>query len=565
MKEQRFEQLLSALRDRVLREKGGATSAPSDALDRALHEIDVYHAELVIQNQDLLETQDALLATRDSYRQLFELAPTPILSLSTQGIVLDLNRAAETLLGRDHVALCGNPLGLRLADGCSEAFFRHLAAVRESSVPQSSELAIKGEGGERKVVVMRTALVAHTDPKTLLCHMTDVSEQRAALAAKEALAKRLQESEKLEAIGRVAANIAHDVNNLLVSVISLGEYARAAVAAPTALSRDLDELIEGAWRGARLMRGLLGLSRGAVGQPRTFDLARTVASIVSMLKYKKPGVTVALESAPTSALLTGDEDEMNQALLNVGTNAVEAMSTGSLIVSFRVLEPRTLGGARIARVTFRDEGVGMTEEQCARIFEPLYTTKASSGGSGLGLTLVHKTVTAHRGTIDVESRPGEGTRVILELPLVGESSAATRLPSNASDKLNGTFLLVDDDDRVRSATQRQLVSAGAEVHAFPDGLAAFAAVDAGLDFTAAVVDVNMPGWSGPELVDRLVSRLGRPLPVVLVTGASGELVPGRLLEGGHVTLVRKPWTRKELTESLRDVIAAVTRSEATTS
>jgi CheY-like chemotaxis protein len=302
-----------------------------------------------------------------------------------------------------------------------------------------------------------------------------------------------------------------------------------------------------------------------VGQPRTFDLARTVASIVSMLKYKKPGVTVALESAPTSALLTGDEDEMNQALLNVGTNAVEAMSTGSLIVSFRVLEPRTLGGARIARVTFRDEGVGMTEEQCARIFEPLYTTKASSGGSGLGLTLVHKTVTAHRGTIDVESRPGEGTRVILELPLVGESSAATRLPSNASDKLNGTFLLVDDDDRVRSATQRQLVSAGAEVHAFPDGLAAFAAVDAGLDFTAAVVDVNMPGWSGPELVDRLVSRLGRPLPVVLVTGASGELVPGRLLESGHVALVRKPWTRKELTESLRDVIAAVTRSEATTS
>ena len=563
MKEPRFEQLLTNLRDRALREKGGpSASGSSDALERALHEIDVYHAELVIQNQDLLETQEALVTTRDSYRQLFELAPTPILSLSTQGVVLDANRAAETLLGREHAVLCDNPLALRLAEGAAEDFFRHLAAVRESSVPQSAELSIKGEGGERKVVVLRTALVAHTTPKTLLCHMTDVSEQRAALAAKEALAKRLRDAEKLEAIGRVAANIAHDVNNLLVSVISLGEYARAAVDAPTALSRDLDELIEGAWRGARLMRGLLGLSRGSVGQPRTFDIARSVASVVSMLKYKKQGVTVTLDAPHGSAMLSGDEDEMNQALLNIGTNAVEAMSSGTLLVSFRVVEPRTLGGARIARVTFRDEGVGMTEEQCSRIFEPLYTTKASSGGSGLGLTLVHKTVTAHHGTIDVDSRPGEGTRVILELPLTGESSVSVRPSGGSADKLTGTFLLVDDDDRVRAATQRQLKSAGAEVQSFPDGLSAFAAVEAGLAFTAAVIDVNMPGWSGPELVERLVARLGRALPVVLVTGASGELVPDGLRASGHVTLVRKPWTRQELTESLRGVIEAVARSEA---
>ncbi len=562
MKERRLDVLLADLRDRALREKGAtSTSSSSDALERAMHEIDVYHAELVIQNQDLRETQDALVATRDSYRQLFDLAPTPIVALSTQGVVLDLNRAAETLLGREHAFLCGNPLGLRLAEGASETFFRHLAAVRESSVPQSAELSIKGESGDRKAVVLRTALVAHTEPKTLLCHITDVSEQRAALAAKESLAKRLRDAEKLEAIGRVAANIAHDVNNLLVSVISLGEYARAAVDAPTALSRDLDELIEGAWRGARLMRGLLGLSRGAVGQPRTFDIARSIASVVSMLRYKKQGVNVTLDASPGSATLSGDEDEMNQALLNIGTNAVEAMTSGTLLVSFRVLEPRTLGGARIARVVFQDEGVGMSEEQCSRIFEPLYTTKASSGGSGLGLTLVHKTVTAHRGTIDVDSREGEGTRVILELPLTSDSAASVRPTNGASDALVGTYLLVDDDDRVRSATQRQLKSAGADVHAFPDGLEAFAAVDAGLDFTAAVIDVNMPEWSGPELVERLVERLGRSIPVVLVTGASGEIVPERLLASGHVTLVRKPWTRKELTESLRDVMAAVARAE----
>ena len=560
MKDRHFEQLLADLRNRAVQGKGGVeTSESSDALERALHEIDVYQAELVIQNQDLLETQSVLVATRDSYRQLFEQAPTPILSLSTEGVVLDLNRAAEALLGWDHAILCGNPLAIRLAEGSAQTFFRHLAAVRESNVPQSTELSVKAEGGGRKLVVLRTALVSHTEPKTLLCHMSDVSEQRAALAAKEALAKRLQDAEKLEAIGRVAANIAHDVNNILVSVISLGEYARAAVESPTSLSRDLDELVDGAWRGARLMRGLLGLSRGAVGQPRSFDLARSVESVVSMLKYKKREVTVTLDASSDSAILLGDEDEMSQALLNVGTNAVESMSSGRLVVSFSVLEPRMLGGARLARVTFRDEGVGMTEEQCARIFEPLFTTKAASGGSGLGLTLVHKTIMAHRGTIDVDSMPGEGTRVILELPLTVEQSGHALASSRASDRLEGTLLLVDDDDRVRAATQRQLKSAGAEVHAFPDGPSAYAAVEDGLTFAAAVIDVNMPGWSGPELVERLVARLGRPLPVVLVTGASGELVPDRLLASGHVELVRKPWTRKELAQSLRNVMLAVSR------
>jgi two-component system, cell cycle sensor histidine kinase and response regulator CckA len=562
MNDKRFEDVLADLRSRAAGEKAWPNArAESDALTRALHEIDVYHAELVIQNQDLLETQTALAVARDRYRHLFEDAPAPILSLSHKGIVLDANRAAEKLLGREGLALTGRPFVVRLAEGEADTFFRHMSAVCESTVPQTAELTVRGEGRERRRVVLRTALLAREKPATLLCHLTDVTEQRAATDAKEALAKRLQEAEKLEAIGRVAANIAHEVNNLLASVISLAEYSRAAVEAPTPLSRDLDELIEGAWRGARLMRGLLGLARGSAATPRPFDVARLLESVSSMLRYKKPKVNVVLEAVEGPAIVSGDEDEMLQALLNVGTNGLEAMSEGVLNVRGWILPSHKPNESRIVRITIRDEGVGMNEEQCLRAFEPLFTTKAATGGSGLGLTLVHNAVLKHRGTIDLESHPKKGTLVTIDLPLDRERAGYVPRLEPRPDALAGTLLVVDDDDGVRAATKRQLESAGASVHAFPDGVTAHEAVQKGLRFDAAVIDVNMPGWSGPELVEQLQSTLGQTVPIVLLTGAAGDLIPAALLKSNHIVLVRKPWTRRELVENVRNVIGALARTE----
>lgn len=562
--ERRFDSILAELRRRVALQPSAVTSSEEgDALTRALHELDVYHAELVIQNQDLVDTQRELTSTRERYRELFEEAPSPVVLFSSQGTAISANRAAEILLTRKGAGLVGKPFVVRLAEGESDKFFRHLSAVKEATAPQTIELNIKGDAGEVRRWHLRTALLTRENPATLLCHFNDVTEERAATEAKIELERRLAELGKLEAVGRVAANIAHEVNNLLVSVISLGEHARAAVSDSTRLAADLDELIDGAWRGARLMRGLLGLSRGAAAEPRSFDVCRTLASVAAMLRYKKPGVGVLLDSRVPSAFVLGHEDEMLQALLNVGKNAVESMTIGAVQLSASI-EPSPGGGAPTLCIRCSDQGSGMSVSQRARAFEPLFTTKSASGGSGLGLTLVQKTVTSHGGTIDIESQLGVGTLVSIRLPLEGERARSSLPARSAVALLDGlNVLLVDDDDRVRRATIRQLKAMGAaRVDDFPDAHSALEAACSGLRFDVAVVDVNMPGWSGPELVRRMVERMHRAVPVVLVTGAAGDLVPDALLAEGSVILVRKPWTREELAQNVHKVIAAVRQADA---
>lgn len=556
MPEKRFERVLEELRGRVAGLKPWpAGQSQDDAMARALHELDVSHAEIMIQNQDLLETQAALAAARDRYRELFDEAPSPILSLSSTGIVHEANLAALRLLGRERDGLAGKPFVVCLAEGEPELYFRHLSAVSASRVAQTVELAVRDGVNEPRRVLFRTALLPGR-PSSMLCHLTDVSAQRAAALAQEKLERRLREGEKLEAIGRVAANIAHEVNNILVSVISLAEFARDE-AGPGPIAQDLDSLLDAAWRGARLMRGLLGLSRGATSVLRVFDLGRVVAQVASMLRHKKQGIEVSVDLGGDPMPILGDEDELLQALLNVGTNGLEAMTQGRLSLSCALHGPVSPGEPRLARVRIKDEGVGMTDEQAARAFEPLFTTKAARGGSGLGLSLVRKTVLGHHGTVDIDSSPGRGTTLTIELPVERDGAGRSPPLEPAPGSLSMTVLLVDDDDFVRVATRRHLEALGATILDYADGLSAFEATLQGKSFDVALLDVNMPGCSGPELARRLFDRQG-PVPVVFVTGAAGD-IPAALLELPHVRFIRKPWTRRELAQALRDVAASVDR------
>jgi PAS domain S-box-containing protein len=541
-----------------LRKRAGAPSVPditkdADALTRVLHELDVYQMELEIQNQDLMQTQLQLSEARDNYRSLFEEALVPFVSISRTGIVLEINRAALQLLGRTRERIAGKPLVICMAQGEHQVFFSHISAVVESKVPQVAELGIRNGLGETRRILVRTGQISGAGSGALLCHMTDVTEQRTAEAAAEKLRKRLQESEKLEAIGRVAANIAHDVNNVLVSVIALGQFARSQAADNVALAADLDSLLDACWRGARLMRGLLGLSRGSARPPSPVDLKALLTRLLGVLRRQKPGVELSAELGEYPVFVMGDNDELFQVFLNVATNGLESMTSGRL-------EFRLSGDAQRqrARVEVEDTGHGMAPEVVARVFEPLFTTKAPSGGSGLGLTLAHKTIQAHHGTVEVESRVGVGTKITIELPLedtAPHSELVHRKPRPRVKDLR--IMLVDDDAAVRSATERQLLGSGVRLTSFPDGPSALhAASTSAQRFDVAIVDVNMPVWTGPEFVMRLFGELG-PLPVVFVTGASGEAITQELLELAHVRLVRKPWTYEELLEAVSEVYTAM--------
>lgn len=541
-----------------LRTRAGAPSTPdvtkdADALTRVLHELDVYQMELEIQNQDLRQTQLQLSEARDNYRSLFDEALVPFVSISRTGLVLEVNRAALQLLGRPRERIAGKPLIICMVQGEHQAFFSHLSAVVESKVPQVAEFGIRSGLGETRRVLVRTGQISSALSGPLLCHMTDVTEQRAAEVAAEKLRKRLQESEKLEAIGRVAANIAHDVNNVLVSVIALGEFARSQAGTNAALAADLDSLLDASWRGARLMRGLLGLSRGSARPPSPVDLKALLARLLGVLRRQKAGVELIAELGEQPVFVMGDNDELFQVLLNVATNGLEAMTSGRLELRLSCDERR-----HRARIEVEDTGHGMAPEVLSRVFEPLFTTKAPSGGSGLGLTMAHKTIQAHHGTIEVESRVDVGTKITIELPIEATAPASDVAQRKVRHRVKGLrVMLVDDDPAVRSVAERQLLGSGVRLTSFPDGPSALNHVSTNAQpFDVAIVDVNMPVWTGPEFVTRLFEEYG-PLPVVFVTGASGEIVKQELLDLAHVRLVRKPWTNEELLESVIAVCSAM--------
>jgi CheY-like chemotaxis protein len=267
-------------------------------------------------------------------------------------------------------------------------------------------------------------------------------------------------------------------------------------------------------------------------------------------------VIAELDELPV--VVMGDNDELFPVFLNVATNSLEAMTSGRLEFRLHCDAVR-----RRARVEVEDTGHGMAPEVVARVFEPLFTTKAPSGGSGLGLTLAHKTIQAHDGTIEVESRLGVGTKVTIELPLEETAPHREVAHRQARPRVKDLrVMLVDDDAAVRSATERQLVGSGVRLTSFPDGPSAMNALSTNdlstnvQPFDAAIVDVNMPVWTGPEFVTRLFAERG-PMPVVFVTGASGEAITQELLELDHVRLVRKPWTYDELLDAVSAVYAAV--------
>ena len=287
------------------------------------------------------------------------------------------------------------------------------------------------------------------------------------------------------------------------------------------------------------------------------EILDAVDSPMVAASYNLAVARAAGEDIARGVNVLGDADDLYQALFNVAVNGIDAMTEGTLTLSAERAESAS---EHAVRIRIRDEGCGMDEATKARVFEPLFTTKGSSGGTGLGMTIVRRLITTHRGRLELESAPGKGTTVTIELPLEESEVTTTTSPPAAEPTLAGLrLLLVDDDPAVRNATKRQLEASGAIVHAAEDGMSALRAVTEGLRVDAGVIDVNMPVWSGPDLVSRLHDVLGQ-LPVVFVTGGAGELVPEAWLREPHLRLLKKPWMRRELVEAIVDVAKSRGRS-----
>jgi signal transduction histidine kinase/ActR/RegA family two-component response regulator len=388
----------------------------------------------------------------------------------------------------------------------------------------------------------------------------------------EALGLKLRQAQKLEAVGTLAGGIAHDFNNILGSILGNLSLAREEALAGRPDPEGLAQIHRAAMRARDLVQRIQAFSRAEASALAPQLLQPIVEEVLALVQVALPAganLRAELDAAPLRVL--ADATQLHQVLLNLCTNAWQALEgqAGTVTVGLhavtldaQAVQPLSgLRPGRHAHLWVRDTGCGMSEAQRARIFEPFYTTKGARGGTGLGLSVVYGIVSAHAGSIALDSQPGAGSTFHLYLPLIAEpapAGAAEPPPSQAADTLAGQgqrIIYLDDDEVMGLMVERLLTRAGWRPSIHTSAQSALAAVRAdprGCDLL--VTDFNMPELSGLE-VCRQLAALRPGLPVLLISGYIFDELPEQARRAGVRALVRKQHVLEELVPAIAVALA----------
>ncbi|MDP9891881.1 PAS domain S-box-containing protein [Variovorax boronicumulans] len=405
---------------------------------------------------------------------------------------------------------------------------------------------------------------------------TDVSDRKLAEADKARLEARLQQTQRLEALGTLSGGIAHDFNNILGAILGFGEMAQQQAEAGSAMRRHIDRVMQAGARARLLVRRILDFSRSGIAERVPVNMQALVEEVISMLvPTLPPGLRVDARLQSGSAAVVGDGTQLYQVVMNLCTNAVQAMGKVSEVgvVSLRldrvdIAEKRALLHGDIAagsyvRLDVGDTGPGISPEVLQRMFDPFFTTKKVGEGTGLGLSVVHGIVADIGGAIDVATGNGRPTVVSVWLPVL-QGQAAEGGPAQAPlDTVPGcprgngeVVMIVDDEQPLLELAEELLASLGYEPVGFGTSERALAAFEADpRRFDAVLTDEMLPGMPGSELARLLRSK--RPeLPVALVSGNVNVALEQRARDAGVAEVLHKPLGLQELAECLARLLAA---------
>ena len=422
------------------------------------------------------------------------------------------------------------------------------------------EKRLQHKNGKYRNILARGSLLRNDagEPVRLLGSHVDITE-RAELQAQ------FLQAQKMEGVGQLAGGVAHDFNNLLTVINGTVELMLQDLGAEDALRADLQLIRDAGDRATSLTSQLLAFSRKQILRPAVLDLNAVLAGMQSMLR-RLIGEDISLVIRPAAALgpVKADRSQIEQVIMNLAVNARDAMPDGGVLTletnnveldaAYASVHPCVTPG-RYVRLAVSDAGAGMDRATRARIFEPFFTTKGPGRGTGLGLSTVYGIVKQSGGSIDVYSEPGQGTAFKIYLPEVDETADRPR-PDRTPTTTRGTetILFVEDDAAVRDLASRMLRSAGYTVFPAGDAMQALAFLgDYDGPVHLVITDLIMPGMSGRDLAERLV--VIRPtMKVIFSSGYTDDTILRRGMIEGSAHFVAKPYSVRELTRKVREVL-----------
>ncbi|PKI16085.1 hybrid sensor histidine kinase/response regulator [Colwellia sp. 12G3] len=511
--------------------------------------------------------KEALQYEKNRIRAILDMVGEPIFVKDNEHHVTDANRAFYDLYDMDENSVIGNTLMETVPEHEREHFLKTDRMVLDTGEPDIREEELTLKGHTRTIITSKVRFIDESGRRGLVCSINDITERKQAEAEKVLLEQQLQHSQKLESLGVLAGGIAHDFNNILGIIIGNCELTKMNL---ETAARNIPKIEAAAERGAGLCNQMMVYAGNAPLTITNVDMVVQVDEAISMLKEAlSQNAVIKTEVSGEISLIKGDVNQLYQVIMNLIINASEAIGPEQgevdvLLTMYKVIAGKTfkdnsdqvIPAGEYVCLEVTDNGAGMDEETKEKIFEPFYTTKFT--GRGLGMSAVLGIIKSHAGALQLFSQLGQGTTFKVYLPaLLNEHNMSDKENSSThsvSWKGNGTLLLVEDEDNVRSLAKEFLEILGYTILEAVNGEEALEIYkNNSAEINLVFTDLGMPVMDGYELFEKL-KKIKSELPIVVSSGFGDTEINTKLGRDNVAGVVSKPYSLDKLREVMKGAL-----------
>jgi PAS domain S-box-containing protein len=511
--------------------------------------------ETTLEITERRRTEEELQESEKKYRNLVEHANDGI-AIIQDNLIKYINPRLAEICGHTYDEVVGKPFTDYIhPEEIPKVVDHYQRRLAGEEIPSIYETALRHKDGSRIDIEFNTSLITYQKKPTAFAFIRDLTERKRFEA-------QLQQGRKMEAIGTLAGGISHDFNNLLMGILGSASLMLSSIEPNHPHYEGLKDIERHVQSGAELTKQLLGFARGGRYEVKPIDLNKLIKKTSEMFGRTKKEIKIYTKYQKNLWPVEADQSQIEQVLLNLYVNAWQAMAGGgdlylqseNVSLDQNHVKPLGIEHRRYVKLSITDTGAGMDEATRRRIFDPFFTTKEMGRGTGLGLASAYGIVKNHGGIIEVNSQKGEGTTFIIYMPASDKEIIEEEEVPGETLKGTETVLLVDDEDRIVDIGEKTLKFMGYKVLIARNGKEAVESYKknpAGIDIV--ILDMIMPEMGGGEVYDRL-KEINPHVKVLLSSGYSINGEATEILERGCNGFVQKPFSLKELSQRIREIL-----------